>query len=351
MFPRVSIIILNWNGWRDTVECLESVYRIDYPNYDVIVVDNASQDASIEKIKEYAQGKLKVKSKFFDYNPENKPIKIFELSEEEALQGKFNRPLYDKYDPDRRLIIIKNRDNYGFTGGNNVGMKFATSMLEPKYIMLLNNDTVVARDFLNILTERAEHHTNIGILSPKVVKYHNPRIIDSAGHVLGGVRIVDRGKGTLDEGQFDKEEEVMGAIAAAALYNTEMILQIGLFDETFGTNYEDAEYSWRANKFGWPGLYVPDAVVYHKRGATTNRHTNIWLRISKNYWRNSTVTVFRYGTLINKIRLIIWTIIVSDGSFLKYLLRINPTPPMNIYWGLHDAMKRLRSNYRRVKYL
>lgn len=63
--PRVSIIILNWNGWKDTIECLESLYRIDYPNYDVIVVDNGSQDDSIQKIKEYAKGKIKVNSKFF----------------------------------------------------------------------------------------------------------------------------------------------------------------------------------------------------------------------------------------------------------------------------------------------
>ncbi|WP_342452635.1 glycosyltransferase family 2 protein [Thermococcus stetteri] len=69
MFPRVSIIILNWNGWKDTIECLESLYRITYPNYDVILVDNASKDDSVQKIKEYAEGKIKVNSKFFEYNP------------------------------------------------------------------------------------------------------------------------------------------------------------------------------------------------------------------------------------------------------------------------------------------
>ncbi|ACJ17344.1 glycosyltransferase family protein [Thermococcus onnurineus NA1] len=105
--PRISIIILNWNGWRDTIECLESLYRITYPNYDVIVVDNASQDDSIEKIKEYAEGKIEVNLKFFKYNPNNKPIKVFEVSEDEARQGKFNRPLYEKFDVDRRMILIK----------------------------------------------------------------------------------------------------------------------------------------------------------------------------------------------------------------------------------------------------
>ncbi|MCX7845811.1 MAG: glycosyltransferase, partial [Dictyoglomaceae bacterium] len=75
---RISIIILNYNGWQDTIECLESIYQIDYPNYDPMLVDYASKDQSTEKIREYCEGKIIVKSKFFRYNPSNKPIKIFE---------------------------------------------------------------------------------------------------------------------------------------------------------------------------------------------------------------------------------------------------------------------------------
>ena len=77
--PRVSIIILNWNGWKDTIECLESVYQITYPNYDVIVVDNGSENESVEKIKEYAEGKLPVKSLFFEYSMKNKPLRVIEI--------------------------------------------------------------------------------------------------------------------------------------------------------------------------------------------------------------------------------------------------------------------------------
>jgi len=65
MNPRVSIIILNWNGWEDTIECLESLYQITYPNYDVIIVDNGSEDESLEMIRKYCQGKIRVESKFF----------------------------------------------------------------------------------------------------------------------------------------------------------------------------------------------------------------------------------------------------------------------------------------------
>ena len=82
MNSKVSIIILTWNGWKDTIECLESLYQITYPNYDVIVMDNGSEDESIEKIKEYTECKIKVKSEFFEYSGENKPIKIVEYTRE-----------------------------------------------------------------------------------------------------------------------------------------------------------------------------------------------------------------------------------------------------------------------------
>ncbi|MFV9677706.1 MAG: glycosyltransferase family 2 protein [Methanosarcinales archaeon] len=87
MTRKVSIIILNWNGWQDTIECLESVYQITYPRYDVIVLDNGSGDESIEKINEYCKGKIEVESKFFEYSSENKPIKIIEYTREDAEAG------------------------------------------------------------------------------------------------------------------------------------------------------------------------------------------------------------------------------------------------------------------------
>ncbi len=75
-YPEVAVIILNWNGWEDTIECLESLYQINYPNYNVILVDNASEDNSIEKIREYCAGKLEIQSDFFEYDKQNKPLNL-----------------------------------------------------------------------------------------------------------------------------------------------------------------------------------------------------------------------------------------------------------------------------------
>jgi GT2 family glycosyltransferase len=116
--PSVSIIILNWNGWSDTVECLESIYHINYSNYQVIVVDNNSSDDSIQKINDYARGKLEVKSNFFKYDPIDKPIEILNNKWEYSEIAKFSNH-------NKQLIIIENKKNYGFAEGNNIGIEFA----------------------------------------------------------------------------------------------------------------------------------------------------------------------------------------------------------------------------------
>lgn len=170
-YPRVSIIIINWNGWKDTIECLESVYQIDYPNFDVIVVDNNSLDDSLEKIKEYSSGKLLVESDFFCYKAENKPLHIAEYMEDETLSNIKG--------PD--LIIIKNKGNLGFPGGNNIGINFALKHYAPNYLLLLNNDTVVHPGFLTELILEGEYNKDVGILGPKIYYYDNPDVIWSAG--------------------------------------------------------------------------------------------------------------------------------------------------------------------------
>lgn len=271
-YPRVSVIILNWNGWEDTVECLESLYRITYPNYDVIVVDNGSTDDSIRKIREYAEGKIQVNSKFFEYNPENKPIKVFEITEKEAKQGKFNRPLYEKYDVDRRMILIKNKDNYGFAGGNNIGIKFTLTVLNPNYVLLLNNDTIVDKEFLSELVTFAEKDKKIGSLQPKLIWLQNPALLDSAGleYSRNGFGF-DRGKFQLIA-KYTRLEEIFGSCGAAAVYRSEALLEIApngdFLDSSFFCYYEDFDLAFRLRWAGWKAYYVPSSTVYHHRGKT-----------------------------------------------------------------------------------
>jgi len=273
MLPRVSIIILNWNGWKDTIECLESLYRIKYPNYDVIVVDNGSKDDSIQQIKEYAEGKIEVNSKFFEYNPNNKPIKVFEINEDEARRGEFNRPLYEKFDANRRLILIKNKGNYGFAGGNNIGMKFALSVLDPDYILLLNNDTVVDKYFLNELVKVAESDGKIGIVGPKIYYYDykgQSDIISFTGQdiILPFAIQKKYGRRRVDKGKWDVNKEVDNVEGSCMLLKKEILEQVGLLNGRFFAYWEEVDLCFRARKKSYRAMYVAGSKIWHKESAS-----------------------------------------------------------------------------------
>ncbi len=266
---RVTVVILNWNNWRATVEAVESVYRSKFDNYDVIVVDNNSTDESIEMIKRYALGEVKVSSEYIKDNPLTKPLVIFHLSEREALRGRFNRPLYEKIDPDRRLILIENTRNYGFGGGNNVGIKFALTVLDADYILLLNNDAIVMPETIPKLVETAEA-LNSGAVAPKILWARNPELIDSAGgeYSKNGYSF-DRGK-FQPFTKFPNRDEVSTLCAACALYSSRALLEAGLFNgDLFFLYYEDTDLASRIRWAGFKLIYEPSAKAYHYGGKST----------------------------------------------------------------------------------
>ncbi|XRO76035.1 glycosyltransferase family 2 protein [Methanocaldococcus sp. 28A] len=271
MYPRVSIIILNWNGWKDTIECLESLYKITYPNYDVIIVDNGSKDDSIQKIKEYAEGNIEVNSKFFRYNPNNKPIKVFEISEDDAKQGKFNKPVYEKFDPNRRMILIKNNDNYGYAGGNNVGIKFALSVLDPDYVLLLNNDTVVDSNFLTELVKVAESDKNIGIVGPKIYYYDykgRSDVIQYCG-VTFIPKLLHKKVVGYKETHYNHIEPVLTdeVHGACMLIKKDIFWKVGFLDNNFFAYWEETDFCYKSRRMGYKLKVVPIAEIWHKTGS------------------------------------------------------------------------------------
>ncbi len=268
IYSKVSIIILNWNGWEDTIECLESLYQINYPNFDVILVDNGSDNDSIEKINKYCNGELKVKSKFFEYETNNKPIKIIEFEEKDI-----DTDLVDYLTDDlaSKIVIIKNKVNHGFTTGNNIGMKYAIRCLSPDYILLLNNDTVIKKNFLEELVRIGNENEKIGFLGPKIYFYDlNSRddVIQCAGaeQNLWLLRPKNRGIFEIDQGQYNNIETVDYVHGSCVLAKLEMIEQIGMLDEDFFSYREENDWGIRGYNHGWTSLYVPSSVIWHKGG-------------------------------------------------------------------------------------
>lgn len=211
--PKVSIIILNWNGGEDVIECLKSVKDIDYPDYEVLVVDNGSTDNSVEEIR----------NSFPD------------------------------------IKLIQNHENLGFAGGNNVGIRAAIG----DYVMLLNDDTVVGKSILKNLVKAMESNENIGIAGPMILYYNEPDKIWCAGSKLNFGYTSHIGKG-LNKELFNKSYFVDYIAGCTMLIKKEVIDKIGLLDSEYFFYAEDADFCLRAKSAGYECLYVPSPTVWHK---------------------------------------------------------------------------------------
>lgn len=222
--PVVSIIIVNWNGEGFLHDCFHALRDQTFSDFEIIFVDNASSDNSIETAESLASD-LKL------------PLKIIRLS-----------------------------TNTGFATGNNEGLKHCSG----KYIALLNNDTVVSKDWLKSLVQAMDAHPETGICASLLI-VAGTDIIDSAGDCLGSsLRPFKRGEG-LSASMFTTGEYVFGACAGAALYRKTMIDEIGLFDDDFFLIFEDADLNFRAQLAGWKCFFVPVAIVQHKVNASIKK--------------------------------------------------------------------------------
>lgn len=273
-YPNVSIIILNWNGSEDTIKCLESIYQINYPNYNVILVDNASKDNSIRKIKDYCKGKLEFKSDFLEYNSKNKPLTISEYTEKEI-----NSP--EKIQNPTDLTIIKNSKNYGFAEGNNIGIKFALNKMNTNYILLLNNDTVVDKDFLGELVDIAEKRDHIGFCGPKSYYYDFEGRKDVINFAGGSLNILKGhsysiGVNEIDNGQYDEIRTVEYVEGSCMLVKKEVLEKIGLLDTAYFAYWEETDWCIRAQNAGYKSVYVPKAKIWHKVSASVDSPTKVY---------------------------------------------------------------------------
>jgi len=296
-YPKVSIVILNWNGWGSALKCLESLYQITYPNYDIIVVDNGSSDDSIQKIKEWAEGKIPVEGKFFRYNPEGKPIRYIEYEREETEVGGKEKEIA-RLPSNRKLIIIKNGQNFGFAKGCNIGIRYALNFLNTEYLLLLHNDMLPAPDFLDELVKVAQKEPHTGLVSPTFYWYNEPdKIWAAGGHInywLGTISS-EFFRGTREKylAQFDDPVEA-DFVPGCALISHEMLTTVGLLDEDFFFGAEEMDICIRATKHGFRNFFVPKSKVWHRLHTIRRDEEKIyssyrysvpgWLMILEKHW-------------------------------------------------------------------
>jgi hypothetical protein len=259
MYPKISIIILNWNQWKVTLECLESLHQIIYPNYDIILIDNGSEDGSVEKIKSCVESKILIKDGSSECSPICVYTKILEYTKEEAEAERGSDNEIVNTSPDRKFIIIKNEKNYGYVEGNNIGIKYVMKSSNPDYILILNNDTIVDENFLGQLINVAESDDKIGIVGPKIY-YYNTKRIWSTGDM--------KHSGKIDDGKFDKIIEVKWVNGCASLIKRSVIENVGLLDKDYSIYSEDVDYCTRVIKAGYKLYCAPLSIIWHKESYT-----------------------------------------------------------------------------------
>lgn len=294
MLPEVSIIILNWNGLNDTVECLESLKKIDYPHYRVILVDNGSEGDDVEVLRE----------KYGDY-----------------------------------IHIIENDRNYGFSEGNNIGMRYVLENYSPDFFLLLNNDTVVDPGFLSSLVEVAESDPEIGIVGPKICFYNEPNIIQSAGMQIDWWRgriLLDTST-QIDEGQCDETREVDWVVGCALLIKRNTVGEIGMLYAGYFSYVEEADWCARATRAGYIVTYIPTAQIWHKRKLPIDRIDGFQLYYLT---RNRFLFMKRNST---KLQLISFFVYFFLRDFLLIPLRLifrqkDPKLLRNFYKGTCDGI-------------
>jgi len=283
--PKVYILILNYNGWADTIECLESVLRNDYPNYQVIVMDNDSPNNSMGYIKAWAEGKLDVWVKrehplrHLSFPPVKKSIPYVFYKRKEAEKGgksELATQIKNSINIKHPLIIIQTGDNLGFAGGNNVGMRYALAKNDFQYIWLLNNDTVIKMNALKHLVEKAESYKKegqkIGTIGSKLLYYDNPKIINGVGGKHNKWFAVSKQIGVLEEDkcQYDTKYIKMDYVIGASLFvSNKFIEDIGLMCEDYFLYCEEMDWAERGRRKDWNLGYCWQSNVYHKEGRTT----------------------------------------------------------------------------------
>lgn len=297
-YPKVCIVVLNWKRWGDTVECLESLSRITYPNYEVVVIDNGSGDDSVVKIREYCDGGLIPEFRFAPYDRANKPIRILAYSKEVAERG--GRPedeeAFSKWNPKSRIKLIALDNNLGYAGGNNVGMKYAVNSQGTAFVLLLNDDTVVDPDFLTEMVRISNSDPSTGIVGPKI--YFNDfderrDVINSAGGTVNYLvgKSPMRGNGEVDTGQYDSPSEVDFVSGSSILIKTDVIGKVGLLDEKFFAYWEETDFCVRAARQGVKVMYAPKAKIWHKIDLTKRSETRDYYMTRNRFWfmkRNAT---------------------------------------------------------------
>ncbi len=258
--PSVAIIILTWNNEKDIVDCLNSVKKLDYKNFKVVVVDNNSSDSTTDLVSE-------------------------------------NFPEVD---------LLKLDKNYYFTTGNNKGFEYALEKYNPYFLTILNPDTIVEPDLLKVLIVEIEKDETIAGVGPKIkfLGGVNEGKINSAGLFYDNFRqAYDIGFAEEDNGQFDHTKEVFGVTGTCILFRSGVIKKTKGFWGILKMYTDEVELFIRVRKLGLKAVYTGKTTVWHKYMQSTNQAKN--MKVEKLKLRNWLLIALRHYSLRGKLAMLV----------------------------------------------
>jgi len=276
--PRVLVIILNWNGTEDTLRCLESLRQVEYDNFEVLVIDNGSAPGSAD------------------------PIEI-------AFP---------------EVTLIRNEQNLGFSGGNNVGLRYARDT-DSKYVLILNNDTAIDPQFVTELVKVAETDPRIAVVGGKVIQLEKPdRIWAVYGAVNFCQQLVKVWGYNQPVAEFSSQKEVDFVVGCGMLLSTDAVADVGEFDELFFAYHDEVDWCKRARDKGYRAVYQPTAIMWHKGCASTGGFASYYNPALRYLVaRNSVLYVKKYARPHEWIKFIAILAVSLPVGFLRKAVTCN----------------------------
>ena len=269
--PKVYIIILNYNSWMDTVECLESVLKQKYSNYQIVLVDNNSTDDSVQKLEGWMKGEVE-----FDWQVSENLKQLSSPAAPKPISFSIN-PSSHAIEADASQIgFFSTEENLGYAGGNNLGIEYGLKRNDADYFWILNNDTVVPDDCLTYLVDHFEVHLNegknLGVLGSKLRFYDEPDTLQGIGASFNKFtsKITQIGTFEKDNGQYDHNETKVDFVIGASIFvSKQMVEKAGTMAEEYFLYNEEIDWCRRAQQKGFSISYAPHSIIYHKQGAST----------------------------------------------------------------------------------
>lgn len=274
----VAVVLVNYKGWRDTIACLESLLRMDHPDFVVMVCDNASPDGSLDCIQKWAAGRLQAD---VPQDPGlapmvapfvTKPVPFCRLSRAEA-ENAAAGPLHGC-----RLFLIDTGGNRGFAAGNNVGLRCVLRRTSCTHAWVLNNDTIVRPDALTHLVKRAQEPDHPGVTGSTLLFFDRPDTAQAFGGAYYNPwngRATIFGTCTPAESRLDRrrvERDMNYVIGASMFVPRDFLEKVGLMCEDLFLYFEEIDWAVRGRVHGYPLAYAPESVVYHREGASTGSY-------------------------------------------------------------------------------